>query len=86
MKTMYATPKEGTYSLKTRQFDGTFLHKQEKVRVVGETERCYIIAAYSFIRGHKPGEHIQVKRGNVTIAEPMQERHTADYSSAWWNN
>ena len=40
---MYTTPKEGTYSHKMPNFDGTFSVQQVKVAVLGESEKQYLI-------------------------------------------
>lgn len=43
---MYTTPKEGTYSHKMPNFDGTFSVQQVKVAVLGESEKQYLIWSY----------------------------------------
>lgn len=74
--------------MKIRLFDGSFMEKHEIVRIVGYTKRCYIIQAYSHIRGHKPGENIRVSRLNVMLdcAERTNSRSQVDLSEEWWNN
>lgn len=85
---MYATPKEGTYSYKTPNFDGTFNLQQVKVAVLGESEKQYLIRLYCPMGHHRPNDQMKVRKHNVRVhgmSERLSVRRTYDYSDAYWN-
>lgn len=85
MKNMYATPKEGTYEHKTPNFDGTFRSVIERVAVIGESEKQYLIRLLRPLGTHKSKDEIWVRKHNVRIAMASAMRAVPDYSEAYWN-
>lgn len=86
---MYATPKEGTYSHKMPNFDGTFRVQQVKVAVLGESEKQYLIRLILPVGNHQQNDQMKVRKHNVimhgVIAESRQ-RPAYDPNRAWWHN
>lgn len=88
---MYTTPKEGTYSHKTPNFDGTFRVQQVKVAVLGESEKQYLIRLILPVGNHRQNDQMKVRKHNVQMhgmIATARERRTPsyDYSGAYWNN
>lgn len=85
---MYATPKEGTYSHKTPNFDGTFNLQQVKVAVLGESEKQYLIRLALPVGNHRQNDQMKVRKRNVRLhgmTDRPPVRSTYDYSAAYWN-
>ena len=93
---MYATPVEGIYTIKTPDFQGGFFIEKVKVKVLGETDKSFLIQTKCDIRGHRGGERMTVRKHNVRMPhlvrvasgigpndEPIRQY---DYTSAYWNN
>ena len=88
---MYTTPKEGTYSYKTPNFDGTFNVQQVKVAVLGESEKQYLIRLILPVGNHRQNDQIKVRKRNVQMhgmiaTATVSKRPACDHSGAWWNN
>lgn len=85
---MYATPKEGTYSHKMPNFDGTFRVQQVKVAVLGESEKQYLIRLILPVGNHRQNDQMKVRKHNVQMhgmTDRPSARSTYDYSEAFWN-
>ena len=90
---MYTTPKEGTYSYKMPNFDGTFNVQQVKVAVLGESEKQYLIRLILPVGNHRQNDQMKVHKHNVrmhgmiaTATATVRKRPAYDLSGAWWNN
>lgn len=88
---MYATPKEGTYSYKMPNFDGTFRVQQVKVAVLGESEKQYLIRLILPVGNHRQNDQMKVRKHNVQMhgmiaTATVSNRPACDHSGAWWNN
>ena len=86
---MYTTPKEGTYSHKMPNFDGTFSVQQVKVAVLGESEKQYLIRLILPVGNHRQYDQMKVRKHNVRMhgmTETVSKRPVCDHSGAWWNN
>ena len=88
---MYTTPKEGTYSYKSPNFDGTFNVQQVKVAVLGESEKQYLIRLILPVGNHRQNDQMKVRKHNVRMhgmiaTATVSKRPAYDHSGAWWNN
>ena len=84
---MFTTPLSGSYTARTRNFDGSFNTFNVSCEVVGQTAKSYAIRLAFPIAGHKAKETINVRKHNVKLKEAIEnapvQQH--DYSEAWWN-
>lgn len=92
---MYATPREGIYTVRTPDYKGGFFVEQSKVWVLGEKGKSCLIQLRCNIRGHCCGDSLTVRKHNVRMPElvsvssgigpndkPIKQY---DYTSAYWN-
>ena len=85
---MYTTPKEGSYSHKMPNFDGTFRVQQVKVAVLGESEKQYLIRLILPVGNHRQNDQMKVRKHNVRMhgmTDRPSVRRIYDYSAAFWN-
>ena len=80
---MFPTPLAGSYTARTRNFDGTFNIYNTSCLVIGESDKSFLIKARVPIGRHKANDTMLVRKHNVRIKEAATARH--DYSEAWWN-
>lgn len=88
---MYTTPREGTYSYKTPNFDGTFNVQQVKVAVLGESEKQYLIRLILPVGNHRQNDQMKVRKHNVqmhgmTVTESIAAMQMPDYRNEWWHD
>jgi len=79
---MYATPKVGSYTFKTRNFDGSFNLFYTKVEILGETAKSYLVRLLSPMAGHPYRSKTVVRKSSVKV---KREESSYDYSDAYWN-
>lgn len=93
---MYATPIEGTYIRRRPDFQGNFYREEVKVKVLGETDKSFLIKLYCAIGNHRGGDQLKVRKHNVRMPRTMsvssglgpydKPERQYDYSGAYWNN
>ena len=70
----------GKYGYSVPKFDGTFIHRESKVKIIDETDKSYKVKFLEFIDKHKPGDTTWVSKRKVKTATRIKkenERH-------WW--
>lgn len=84
---MFPTPLAGSYTARTRNFDGSFNTFYTSCEVLGESAKMYTIRINVPIGRHKAKEPMTVRKHNVRLKEASPERCPVqhDYSDAWWN-
>lgn len=85
---MFPTPLAGSYTARTRNFDGTFNTFYTSCWVLGESDKIYSIRVTTPICGHRANDTLTVRKHNVRLKDAAPKpsapvRH--DYSEAWWN-
>lgn len=89
---MYAEPKRGGYTHRTRNYDGTFNTHYLTVEVLGETDKSYLVKVFVPIGGKPAGSRMTVRKHNVKIqgeqpvAAPRPARRYVDCTNAYWHN
>ena len=85
---MFPSPLAGSYTARTRNFDGSFNTFYTSCLVLGESEKSYSIRVTTPICGHKANDTITVRKHNVKLKDtsPTPSKTVMhDYSEAWWN-
>lgn len=83
---MFPTPLAGSYTARTRNFDGSFNTFYTSCEVLGESAKSYAIRLAVPIGRHKAKETINVRKHNVKLKESIEDApRQHDYSEAWWN-
>ena len=86
--TMFQTHLAGSYTAKTRNFDGTFDVSCVPCNIIGESDKSYLIMILLPVKGHAMRDTMKVRKHNVRIkdASAANTGHARyDYSEAYWN-
>ena len=70
----------GKYGYSVPKFDGTFIHRESKVKIIDETDKSYKVEFLEFTDKRKPGDTAWVSKRKVkttTRIKKENERH-------WW--
>lgn len=72
----------GKYGYSVPKFDGTFIHRESKVKIIDETDKSYKVEFLEFTDKRKPGDTAWVSKRKVkttTIIKKENERY-------WWQD
>lgn len=72
----------GKYRYSVPKFDGTFTHRESKVKIIDETDKSYKVEFLEFTDKRKPGDTAWVSKRKVKTTARIKkenERH-------WWQD